>query len=253
MATVFLLCSPAGICSSMLCYVLNQSSECVNEETSEVFRPFINLFIDRIFSEDNYEKSDLTVNDRWNFSSQVLAGDRKKYTHDIRNNTSITYDQAQWAVDTFYDTDKNIFLFSHAHNLKEIQQYNIKNLKVIQALHGDSFLPYVHFWMGRTAVGYYRDENFKEIMNQPVERWIAKIKAQIDYWKSLGDDSIPTVTMHEWLDDDIEKLYKKINISQPDDIIAVKETIKFYKQQNFYNHTIIEDIKQYAITHAIEI
>lgn len=246
MTKVYLLCTPAGICSSMLCYILNQSSECHNSATSDIFRPCINLFIDKIFTEDDYEKSDVTVNDRWNFPDQLSPGDRQRYTHEIRNNVTISKEQAEWVSSTFNIDGKSIFLFSHAQNIKEIQEYSIDGLEVIQAVHGPNFINYVHLWLGRTVLGYYRDKNFNEIMSQSAEYWIGKLDKQITYCKNLNDGSIPIIEVQEWLDGDLSNLYQKVGVNLPINIKLVEEVLYDYKKRNTYNHKLLEDIKHIA-------
>lgn len=247
MSKVYLVCTPAGICTSMLCYVLNQSRDCYSEPTSEVFRPCINLFIDKIFSEDDYEKSDLTVNDRWNFPEFVQPEQRKKYTHEIRNNNRITKEQAQWAVDVFGSGDRDMILFSHAHNISEIYDYQIPNLTVIQAVHGHNFQKFISLWLGRNVIGYYHQPNYAEVMNWPAEKWVEKLKSQTDYWSGLSDSRVQTVALHEWLVDDLSEVYDKLNIALPLDIQTVKYTIDYYIKENRYEHALVDSIVEYIL------
>lgn len=215
---IYLVCTRSAISASALTYIINQSPQFYNITHQD-------LYIDEYGS--GFSKA-VTINDWWNIPHDFA----KVYTHDVRNNETISVDTLESLCDN-WAIEKDIALFTHATNTKDIikwrDEFNLP-IKVVTTIMGKNCFNYLDMYLKREYSG---------IMNQFTDLF--------DTWKHIynqfltidtiwSTDADYVLEMHDWLNDP-KVVYDKLNIANN---THIAQWVNEYKMYNNYTKLDIQ-------------
>ena len=206
---IYLVCTRSAISASALTYIINQSPQFYNITHQD-------LYIDE--DGKGFSKA-VTINDWWNVSHDFA----KIYTHDVRNNETMSVDTLKALCDS-WTINKDIALFTHATNTKDIMkwrdQYDLP-VKVVTTIMGKNCFNYLDMYLKREYSSIMNKFNnlfdtWKHIYNQFLT---------IDKMWSFNADYV--LEMNDWLDNP-KAVYHKLDISYNTHITQWVEEYKMY-------------------------
>jgi len=224
MNKIYLVCTRAAISGSALAYIINQSPEFYNTQHNNVWDEETN---------DSFGTA-YTINDWWNLDDAIA--NKLQYDVVFRNTQQLTDTQLINLCKGFNDLSlgKNICLFSHANNIKQIKNCIATHqlpIVVVSTLFGDKCGMFINSWMKRE---YSNEMNkFIDLFDSWEYLFTQRINNDIE-WKKYADFSF---SMHDWLLD-THKVYTNLNIKACSDI---QQWTKQYLDKNNSNEAYFKD------------
>ncbi len=227
MNKIYLVCTRAAMSGSALAYIINQSPD------------FYNTLHNNVWEEENNDSfgTAYTINDWWNLNDDIA--NKLQYDVIFRNTQQLTKTQLINLCKGFNDLslDKNLCLFSHARNIKEIKNHiNNYNLPIVivSTVFGEKCGTFINSWIKRE----YSNEMNKFI--DLFDSWEYIFTQRIsndEEWKKHSDYAFG---MHDWLID-TNKIYDSLNIKPYNDI---HQWTKQYLDKNNSNAARFKDTSQ---------
>ena len=198
MNKIYLVCTRAAISGSALAYIINQSPE------------FYNTHHNNVWEEENNDifGTAYTINDWWNLNDDIT--NKLQYDVIFRNTQQLTETQLVNLCNGFNQIalGKNLCLFTHARNIKQIKSY-VKNnnlpIVIVSTMFGEKFGKFINSWMKRE---YSNEMNtFVDLFDSWEYLFTQRISNDQE-WKAHADFSF---SIHDWLSD-TQKVYNNLNI-----------------------------------------
>lgn len=195
MKQLYLVCTRSAISASALVYLINQSPDFYNVSHN-------NLWLNEV--SDQFGTAH-TINDWWNLPQSFSA-----YTADIRNADELDLLNLESLSANFAqcNLNRNLALFTHARNPRQIQQLADQHqlpIRVISTIMGDGSHLFVPSWIKR---------EYNSIMNpwQDFEHAWRHLANQRTMQDTKWSDSDLVLSMSDWLLDSAV-LYNKLGIA----------------------------------------
>lgn len=222
MRKLYLICTRSAISASALVYIINQSPDFYNVSHS-------NLWLNEV--SDQFGTAH-TINDWWNIPANFTA-----YDVGVRNAEQLNLHDLKSLVENFSQTgiNKNLALFTHAKNPKQIQQLAEQNnlpIRVVSTIMGDQSHLFVPSWIKR---------EYNSIMNpwQDFEHAWRHLSNQRTIQDTKWSDSGVVLSMADWLLD-ASNTYQILGIANNHDA-----NIWLSEYRNKNSITTYVDIEEY--------
>lgn len=198
MNTIYLVCTRSAITASALTYIINSSPDCYNLSHNNLW----------LTEESEWFGTAHIINDWWNISDYFKS---HGYDAEFRNTNALTEQQIIRIVSTWQkiNTGKNICLFTHARNVKEIMQirdhYNLPIIIITTTMGEGSY----QFLSGVLRREFNEEMNNYQGLLDAWDHIYNQLTVQDDFWKSYADI---TFKMRDWLVD-TDSVYQELNLT----------------------------------------
>ena len=221
MNKIYLVCTRSAITASALTYIINSSPDCYNLSHNNLW----------LYEESECFGTAHIINDWWNVSDHLKSNG---YDVNFRNDDELVVDQLLEISATWQEmnTGKDICLFTHARNVREIMQYRDQYQLPIVVI-----TTYMGAGCHNFIDGVLRRE-YNPQMNQYIDIASAwdhiynQITVQDEFWTAHSDVSFK---MQDWLRD-TPKIYKELGI-------AANPNIKLWCDQYMLFNSISEEFE----------
>lgn len=199
MNKIYLVCTRSAITASALTYIINSSPD------------FYNLSHNNLWLTEDSEWFGTAhiINDWWNVSDRLKAGG---YDADFRNSERLSYSQLTRLVDAWQDinTGKNICLFTHARNVKEIMDWRDEHQLPVTVITTRMGANCTQFIGGVLRREFNPEMNQYENLISGWDHIYNQLTVQDAFWSQHNDISFE---MHDWLKD-TRTVYNKLGITE---------------------------------------
>lgn len=203
MNKIYLVCTRSAITASALTYIINSSPDFYNLAHNNLW----------LTEESEWFGTAHIINDWWNVSDRLK---NNGYDAEFRNTERLTFSQLSDLVDTWQDinTDKNICLFTHARNVKEIMDWRTEHNMPITVITTYMGTDCTQFIGGVLRREFNPEMNHYDNLISGWDHVYNQLTVQDEFWTRHSDISFK---MNDWLKD-TQSVYQRLGISKNNNI-----------------------------------